>query len=118
MLYIIAMTSTHRQIFYGSLAIIGTIATWYFNIQFMNETGGFTMTDFINANYVNAASASISNDIIVAAIAFTFWSFFEARRLQMKHWWVYAVLTNAVAFAFAYPLFLLMRERKISAQND
>jgi len=31
----------------------------------------------------------------------------------MRHWWFYVVTTFLVAFAFACPLFLLMREARL-----
>jgi hypothetical protein len=37
----------------------------------------------------------------------------EARRLGMRHWWVWPVLTFGIAFAFAFPLFLYFRDRRI-----
>lgn len=58
------------------------------------------------------------NDIAVILVVFFYCSFFEARRLQMKHWWIYVPLSIGVALAFAYPLFLLMRERKIASRQS
>jgi len=54
------------------------------------------------------------------ASAFLIWSFVEARRLTMPYWWIYALLTFSIALAFALPLFLLNRERRIAetAVND
>lgn len=110
------MDSKQRQIAYAALAVIGLIATWYFNLAFMAESGGsFSVAAFVAASYANSASSSISNDLTVGVFAFLLWSFHEARRLQMRHWWAYVVLTFAVAFACAYPLFLLMRERRMQA---
>jgi hypothetical protein len=37
----------------------------------------------------------------------------EARRLEMRRAWFYVVTTFLVAFAFACPLFLLMRELRL-----
>jgi hypothetical protein len=108
------MTTQMRQIGFGVLALIGAGATWYYNIQFMLESGGFSVGEFIQACYVNPASSSISNDVLVAVATFLFWSYVEARRLRMW-WWIYAVLTFTVALAFAFPLFMLMRERKMNA---
>ena len=98
---------------YGLIAIIGVIATWSFNILFMQEHGGFSLGLYLSENYVNYASGSISNDIIVVVVAFFIWSFNEAKKLGMKHWWVYVPLTFVVAIAFAMPLFLMMRERRL-----
>lgn len=105
-----------RQVVYGALAIIGVVATTYFNLKFMRESGGgFSVGDFVAGGYANPAAGSISNDLIVADVAFLIWSFFESRRLGMRWWGIYFVLNFTVAFAFAFPLFLLMRERKLEA---
>lgn len=110
------MNSNTKQIFYAVMAVVGVCATWYFNLQAMELDQNFSFASFIRDNYVNPSSASIANDIAVILVVFFFWSFVEARRLRMKHWWVYVPLSIGVALAFAYPLFLLMRERAIDNQ--
>jgi hypothetical protein len=110
------MSSNTKQIFYAIMAIVGVSATWYFNLQAMELDPNFSFTSFVRDNYVNPSSASIANDIAVILVVFFFWSFFEARRLGIKHWWVYVPLSIGIALAFAYPLFLLMRERAIAKQ--
>jgi Terpene cyclase DEP1 len=103
---------------YGILAIAGIGLTWYFNIQFMLQQGSFSLAEYTSAININPAASSISIDIFIAAFAFVFWSFFESRKLGMRHWWIYIVLTFGIAMAFAFPLFLLMRERKLASQTD
>jgi len=39
----------------------------------------------------------------------------EARRLKMRNWWAYILLTFLIAFAFACPLFLMLRELKLQS---
>jgi Terpene cyclase DEP1 len=109
------MSSRTRQLIYALMAIAGIGLTWYFNIQFVLQQGGFSFADYTHAINVNPAASSISIDIFAAAFTFVFWSFFEARKLGMRHWWIYIFLTFGIAMAFAFPLFLLMRERKIEA---
>lgn len=108
------MSSNTKQVFYAVMAIVGACATWYFNLQAMELDPDFSFASFIRDNYANPSSASLTNDIAVILVVFFFWSFFEARQLGMKHWWVYVPLSIGVALAFAYPLFLLMRERAIA----
>jgi len=103
--------SKQLQIVYGICALSGLIFTMYFNVLFIIEHKGFSITTFISENYVNNASGSIINDFLVILFMFLVWSFFEARRLSMPKWWVYILLTFSVALAFSFPLFLLMRER-------
>jgi hypothetical protein len=37
----------------------------------------------------------------------------EGRKLKMRFLWVYIVASFVTAFAFVFPLFLAMRERKL-----
>ena len=104
-----------RAILYGLLALAGAAATWYFNIKFMTEAGGaFSLAAFIHGGFANPAAASLACDASIGAVVFLLWLPFEARRLGMRRWWVYAALTLTVAFACAFPLFLCMRERRLA----
>ncbi|MGB0211840.1 DUF2834 domain-containing protein [Algiphilus sp.] len=109
------MGPTARQWIYAVIAITGVAVTWYFNLQFIAEHGGLPIDRFIADVYVNAAASSIGNDLLVVVAAFLVWSFAEARRLGMRHWWVYPILTFGIAIAFAMPFFLWMRERRMAA---
>lgn len=108
------MSSKTLQLVYAICAVAGVVLTWYFNIQFTIEHGGFSLATYINENYVNNASASITNDLLVVVAVFLIWLFVEARRLQIPHWWLYLILTFVVAIAFTLPLFLLNRERRLA----
>lgn len=108
------MSTEKRMIFFAVAAVIGVIVTWYFNIQHMQEVGNSSAMSFIEAMYVNSASTSISNDLLVVVATFLFWSYTEAKRLGMRHWWVYIILTFVIAIAFAFPLFMYMREKAIA----
>jgi hypothetical protein len=103
---------------YAALTILGAVATWHFNLQFIAEQGGFSWSDFIAAGTVNPAAASLSSDLTVAFIAFLVWLPVEARRTGVRHWWIYVVLSFTIAFACAFPLFLFMRERKLATQSN
>ena len=104
---------TLKQGIYLLLAALGIILPWYYNLQFMNETGGFDLAGFIAAAGATAAARSISVDFFIVLAAFIAWMVPEARRLEMRRLWVYFVLMGLVSAAFAVPLFLFMRERKL-----
>ena len=108
------MTSLHRQIVFALLSLAGLIATWYFNLQFAREPGASGALRFIRDSYANNASSSISNDVSIAALTFLVWSYFEAKRLTMKWWWLFIPFTIGIALACAFPFFLLLRERKLA----
>ena len=109
------MSSNLRQGLYGLLAVLGLITTWYYNLQFMAETGGFSVAVFLSAWHANAAASSILWDVSVAALTFCVLAVAEARRIGMRHAWLYLVLTFTVALGFAFPLFMMMRERHLAA---
>ncbi len=108
------MQLTGRTILLGALSVAGAACTWYFNIRFALDAGGaFSLASFVRDGFVNPAAASLASDVSIAAIVFLVWLPLEAHRLAMRSWWVYALLTVCVAFACAFPLFLLMRERRL-----
>ena len=104
---------------YLTLTIDGVVMTWYYNLQFMQESGGaFSVSDFIAASSSNAAAKSISWDLAIACFAGLSWIYFESRRLGLRYFWAYIILAFGVAFAFAFPLFLFVRQGKIEAIED
>jgi hypothetical protein len=109
---------TPRQWLYAALAVAGFLGTLAFNLQFAREAGGFDVAAFAAGGFANPAAGSLTVDLLVALAAFLVWSWHEARRLAMRHWWVYVVVTFLVAFAVAFPLFLLARDRRLAAGGE
>ena len=107
------MKVTGLQILYGVLAIVGACVTWYYNLQPMEIS-------YIEGLYANPAASSFTNDLIVVVSAFLVWSFVETRRLKMSYvlWVVGFVLTFVIAAAMTVPLFMLLRERHLTAMAE
>ena len=103
------------RILYLLLALVGLVSTWYYNLQFMAETGGFELAEFVAATSTTSAAQSLSWDLAVACIAGLVWIFFECRRLGIRFFWVYIILSFGIAWAFAFPLFLFVRQGKLEA---
>ena len=95
------------------LAIIGLAATWYYNALFYLTAEDTSIGNFIALTKTTLPAQSINADISVVAITFLIWLVHEARKLKMKHWWLFIPLTFLIAIAFSLPLFLFVRERKI-----
>ena len=107
------MPRTSRQWLYAALALAGFLGTLVFNLQYVREAGGFDVAGFVAGGFANPAAGSLTVDLLVALAAFLVWSFVEARRLGMRHWWAYLAVTFLVAFAVAFPLYLLARDRRL-----
>ena len=106
------MTKTNhhaRFLFFLILSIIGLITAWIFN-------GIATVTgqDYLHAWFGSAVDWVLSVDLLIVAIAGSALLIFEAQRLGMKRVWLYILLSGITAFAFTFPLFLAMRERKLA----
>jgi hypothetical protein len=94
---------------YLALAIVGLIGTWTWNIQAIVQG-----EDFIGEWISNSASvSSLTTDLLVVFLAGSVWIIVEARRLGMRAGWAYVLGGLLTAFAFTFPLFLAMRERRL-----
>ncbi len=100
--------------FYLLLAITGGVLTMISNIEFMSQYGpGFDVRLFLQLANINAAAQSLSRDLLVGSTAIFIWMIVEGRRLQIKNMLLVILSTFVVAFAFAAPLFLCLRERRL-----
>jgi hypothetical protein len=114
------MNTTTRNInpvawLYLGLAIAGAVLPWMANLDFMQRYGSsFDIGLFVSLANANPAAQSLSRDLLIGASAITIWMVMESRRLQMRHLWVVLLSAVTIAFAFAAPLFLYLRERRLS----
>jgi hypothetical protein len=100
---------------YLALAVAGGVLPWLANLDFMREYGSsFDLTQFIALANANPAAQSLSRDLLVGASAITIWMVVESKRLQMKHLWIVLLSAVTIAFAFAAPFFLFLRERRLA----
>ncbi|CDK01286.1 conserved membrane hypothetical protein [Microbacterium sp. C448] len=103
---------TPLAIAYLVLAIAGLIGTWFFNALAIIQLRDF-IGDLVSSG---PAVSSITVDLLVVAIAGSVFIVAEARRLGMRRAWLYIVLSGVTAFAFTFPLFLAMRQRRLTAR--
>jgi hypothetical protein len=105
--------------FYLLAAVIGAIVPWYFNLQAIGEEGDkFTPAAFMMVGFQGSAMlGSLAADFWIGASVSIVWMIAEGRRLGMPRLWCYVVVTFAVAWACALPLFLYFRERHLAADT-
>ena len=106
------MTKTNphnaRFVLYLTLSIAGLITAWLFN-----AIASIQGQNYLDAWFGSAVDWVLSLDILIAAIAGSAFMIIEAKKLGMKRVWLYILLSGITAFAFTFPLFLAMRERKL-----
>jgi hypothetical protein len=99
---------------YLGLALAGAVLPWMANVEFIREYGApFDLGLFVRMAGANPAARSLSADLAIGSGAVLVWMVSETRRLRMRGlpWVLLGCLT--VAFAFAAPLFLYLRERRL-----
>ena len=100
---------------YLALAIAGGILPWLANLDYIASYGAaFDLGLFVQLANANPAAQSLSRDLLIGASAITIWIVVESRRLQMRHLWLVLLSSVTIAFAFAAPLFLFLRERRLA----
>ena len=110
------MTRSERLlcVAYVLIAIVALYATWSNNIAFSSPPNSGGPLGFVRALYVNHAAASITNDLLLFALAGCVFMVVEGRRLQVRFVWAYVFLSVLVAIAVMFPLFLVARQIKLS----
>ena len=100
-----------RSISYLLLALAGLVGTWYFNFLAITQSRNF-FADWSST----PAVLSATTDLFVVATAASVFIFFESKRLKIKFWWLFILGSFITAIAFTFPLFLAIRERKMSTK--
>lgn len=104
---------TPLAIAYLALALVGLVGTFVFNAWTV-VAGRDYLGDIFGGG---PAVSSIGVDLLVVAIAGVVLIVVESRRLGMKRAWLYIALSGVTAFAFTFPLFLAMRERRLQERR-
>lgn len=99
---------TPLAVVYAGLAVVGLIGTWSFNALAIVQLRDF-VGDLVSSG---PAVSSITVDLLIVAAAGSVFVIAEARRLRMRFGWLYVAGAAITAFAFTFPLFLSMRERR------
>jgi uncharacterized protein DUF2834 len=105
-------------IVYAVIALVALAATWINNIAFFNQPQNGGALGFYSALYANPATASFTNDLLLYAISGCIFMAVEARRLGIRHVWIYILLSLLIAVSVMFPIFLIARQYEISRQNS
>ena len=99
----------------------------YYLIQFVEETSGaFTLANllafdwgkFFADGFANPAASFISVDVTIGFWGFIVFCIAESNRIKMKIGYICLPIALLVAYAVAWPLFLLLRERHLQKQGE
>lgn len=100
-----------RFVFYVIVSIVGLVTAWIFNGLAVVQ--GSDPDDYLAAWFSTPLDWVLSLDLLIVAVAGSAFMVMEARKLGIKRVWLYILLSGVTAFAFTFPLFLAIRERKL-----
>ncbi|HBH06944.1 MAG TPA: hypothetical protein DDX92_10135 [Flavobacteriales bacterium] len=107
---------------YLILTVIGFIAPTILVLMESIETGNILLylnpLATIEGMFSNRISTIFMIDLLFAVLVFFIWSYSEAKRLQITRIWVVWILTMLFGIAGGFPLFLYLREDKLSFNKD
>ena len=102
---------------YLALAIVGFIAPNIPVLMECIERGDFfyffNVSETFHAMFGNSISTALIIDLFFAAAIYLIWTYFEARRLNIKNVWRIWVLTLLFGMGGSFCLFLYWREKKM-----
>ena len=102
---------------YALAGVIALIGTWSNNLHYFNQGLLAANLQFWQETMANPASRSITIDILLVGFVVLCWMLLEARRLAMRHVWLYVLASVFIAISAAFPAFLIHRERTLAARE-
>jgi len=104
--------------FYFVLAIAALAFAFGNTVAYLLSDGNGGLTGFFAAGYVNYATSSLTNDLLIVALAAVVLMVAEGRRLGVRYVWAYVAAGFLVAISVAFPLFLVARQLKLAEDNS
>lgn len=95
---------------YYTLALVGLLATWYYNGQYFLSGGGLGPNEFFGAAFANFLTTAITVDVYLSALVFSVWVISDSKRISIKWPWLYIAMCFFIGLAVAFPLYLAQRE--------
>jgi len=103
---------------YTLLAIIGFIAPNILVVIESLETGNWLLlldpAATLNGMFGNRIAAAFTTDLLFVVLTALIWMYFESRKVGVKNYLMYVVITFLFGLAGTLPLFLREREKKLT----
>ena len=75
---------------------------------------GFDLQLFVEQLFINRVASCFALDVIVSSFVFWILVWVEGSRLAMNNLWIYILANLTIGLSFGLPLFLLIRQRKLT----
>jgi hypothetical protein len=103
--------------FYAALAVAALVGTQLELVRHLTRDHDSSLSAFLSDVVATPAATFSVIDLVVVASACVLFMVVEGRRLGVPRFWVYVVLTFAVAVSVAFPAFLIARQLRLAADR-
>lgn len=100
---------------YGLVGVAALVFTFGNTVAYALSEGNGGLIGFFAAGYVNHATSSLTNDLLLLFVAVVVLMIVEARRLGVRYVWAYVAAGCVIAISVAFPLFLIARQFRLAA---
>ena len=101
---------------YGVIAVAALIATWSQTLAYSDKGAGSLLAYWKDARIL-PASRALTSDLMLFGLAAVIFMVVEARKLGIKFVWLYVAASYIIAISAAFPVFLIVREIRISKSD-
>jgi len=96
--------------FYLLIALVGTVIPWMFFGSFF-ALNGINIPLFLKSLFANGAAGGFSADVLITILVFWVWSWRDAAKSNVAHWWLILPASCTVGLSLALPLYMYLREK-------
>jgi hypothetical protein len=102
---------------YGAIAITALVSSQLHIINYYPLGVVDANIKFWKDTLVSNSSRFITIDILFLSLAACTWMLLEANKLKIRNAWIYIIVGLFIGISFAFPLFLMRRERLLAKEN-
>jgi hypothetical protein len=100
---------------YLSLCVLGTVVPYYYLLAFLGQHG-LDPALFGQQLFSTPISSFFGVDVIITSVVLWVLVYVDGRRLGLRHLWAPIAANLVVGVSLGLPLFLYIREHRLSAQ--
>lgn len=102
---------------YAAIAVVALVGTqWALIAGIQSASGSFAKEMWADLT-ANPTVVFTTVDLFMVFLAALVFMIVEGRRLQVRWWWIYPVLSVGIGVSFGFPLFLIARRLRLAGQN-
>lgn len=111
-------TSAKLECFaYVAIATVALIGTQWALVEGIRTTEGSFAAQMWADLTANPTVVFTTIDLFMVFFAALLFMIVEGRRVRVRWWWLYPVLSIGIGVSFGFPLFLLARRLRLAGEN-